>query len=225
MRAVAAAFVATALLVTVEARAEPDHPPVVDGDRVLLERVMVETGVARSTPAPSWNAYLGDVAQALLGALGRRSRPLADWVGSHGSVLLWAAWLLLASLAVAIVAFFGRMLARSRRPRAEARRSAVEAREAPAPERDRESWKAELEARLLADDAAGALVALWWWMARSLVRHEVDRSWTSRELLERCGRGDLKRLAHTLDRLMYGRTRPAAADVRRLLGQLEAVLP
>ena len=60
-----------------------------------------------------------------------------------------------------------------------------------APPRGRKAWTLRLEALLAAGDVAGALAALRWWLACGIAAGEVDESWTTRELLERCGRTDL----------------------------------
>ena len=93
----------------------------------------------------------------------------------------------------------------------------------PAP--DRSAWRRQIESRLEGGDVAGALEALWWWLAASLTVNEaIDESWTTRELLVRARRPELLRAGFGLDALMYGRTSPSVADVGACLERLEKEL-
>lgn len=192
-------------------------------DRDLLERVMTEANVERSLSAPFWSVYSVDLGRALSRALARRFGHFFGWLESQGRAFQWLAWGLLVVLALALAILLVRAV---RRPRARA--AFVEPRKSPqatatAP-RDREAWRAELERRLGEGEVAGALAALWWWLARSLIGGEIDGAWTTRELLERSDRSDLSPLGRALDRMVYGPTRPASTDVRLLLDRLEAAL-
>jgi hypothetical protein len=95
---------------------------------------------------------------------------------------------------------------------------------APPPERGRADWRQELDRRLASGDVAGALEALWWWFAREVASEHVDASWTSHELLARCGRRELAPLATALDRLLYGAERPDVSDLLRFRGRIEEAL-
>lgn len=229
----AAAWLLAAVLagMAVRAQAAPVATPLAGFDRAgtaadrdLLERVMTEASVERSLPAPSWSAYSVDLGRALNQALARRFGRWFRWLESQGRAFQWLAWglLVVPTLALAIL-----LVRAMRRPRARLglvppRKGSIEA-TAPAA-RDREAWRAELERRLGEGDVAGALAALWSWLARSLSGGEFDGAWTTRELLERSDRRDLSPLGRTLDRMVYGPIRPASADVRLLLDRLEAAL-
>ena len=77
--------------------------------------------------------------------------------------------------------------------------------------------------RLEGGDVAGALEALWWWLAASVTLNAaIDESWTTRELLVRARRPELLRAGSGLDALMYGRSSPSAADVGACLARFEA---
>jgi hypothetical protein len=86
------------------------------------------------------------------------------------------------------------------------------------------AWRAELERRLAAGLVAEALEALWWWLARSLASGQVEPAWTSRDLVTRSRREDLRDLVRRLDAFTYGARRPAVEDLRRLVGGLEEAL-
>ena len=85
-------------------------------------------------------------------------------------------------------------------------------------------WRRELDRRLDAGDVAGALQALWWFLARSVASGEVLPSWTSGELLARARRPELRPLAVQLDRFRYGPLDPAPSDVRELTARFEQAL-
>ena len=86
---------------------------------------------------------------------------------------------------------------------------------------DAAAWRAELERRLSEGRIAEALEALWWWLARSVAGERAEPDWTGRELVARARREDLRDLVRRLDAFTYGPRRPAAEDLRRLLGRLE----
>ncbi len=91
-----------------------------------------------------------------------------------------------------------------------------------APSLDRSAWRRRLEERLSSGDVAGALEALWWWLAVSLSPDSrIDASKTTRELLETAHRLELARLGSSLDVLMYGRRIPSPGDVTACLARFE----
>jgi hypothetical protein len=94
----------------------------------------------------------------------------------------------------------------------------------PAAERSATAWRAELERRLAAGHIAEALEALWWWLARSVAASQAEPAWTSRDLVARSRREDLRDLVRRLDAFTYGPRRPAVEDLRRLVGGLEEAL-
>ena len=85
-------------------------------------------------------------------------------------------------------------------------------------------WRAELERRLAEGRIAEALEALWWWLARTLAAGQVEPDWTSRDLVTRTRREDLRDLVRRLDAFTYGPRRPAVEDLRRLVGRVEEAL-
>ncbi len=198
-------------------------PVIARADRGLLERVMTDAGVVRE-PATSSRPYAVDLASALADALRRLLRPAGALLSGAGDTLTVVAWVLLAVLAAALAVLVARAIAgRARRPRRERPRSAAPVvAETP---RGRASWRVEVEERLAAGDVAGALRALWWYLALSLAARVLDASWTTGELLDRCGRRDLSSVGRALDRMMYGPARPAVDEVRRLCGTIEGMLP
>ncbi len=195
--------------------------PIAAADRAVLARVLAASRVDR-VPAPPASSYFGELAaafgEAVTAALMRGARMFHL---SRTAFLVLAAVVVLAMLGLAIRALLPAVRrARKARPAAEA---AVQASPA-APERDAAAWRAELEARLAAGEPAAALLALWWWLARSLAGRRAEADWTSRELVAEAGRADLAPLARRLDALTYGPGHPSLDDVRTLVGRLEAAL-
>ena len=198
--------------------------PIAAADRAVLARVLAASRVDRA-PVPPSSSYLGELAtafsEAVTAALMRGARMFHL---SRTAFLVLAALVVLVMLGLAIRALLPALRravrARQARPAAEA---AVQASPA-APERDAAAWRAELEARLAAGEPATALLALWWWLARSLAGSRAEADWTSRELVAQARRPDLVPLARRLDALTYGPGHPSLDDVRMLVGRLEAVL-
>lgn len=216
----AGSMVPAVLASTAPLAMEPAH-----ADRELLERVLRETGVERVLPGPSWNGYVTALLEAFAGWLADRLGPLRDLVGTRATELGHLAQGLLIVVLLLLLALLLRLLWLAARRRPPPARPAVAREERALPERDREAWKQELERRVTEGDVAGALVALWWLFARSVCGARVDSSWTSRELLERSGRSELRPLARALDQMTYGSRRPTLDEVRGLLGRLEEALP
>lgn len=184
-------------------------------DRALMERVLAQSGVDRA-PVPPETSYFGELSgaaqQAILDALLRGSRMLK----LPRSVLEWIA---AALAALAVLLILRALLPRLRRKR-EGAGSAVALGAAPAAW-NAAAWRAELERRLAAGRVAEALEALWWWLARTVAGERAEPDWTSRDLVTRAGREDLRELVRRLDAFTYGPHRPAAEDLRRLVGRLE----
>lgn len=200
-------------------------PPAV-ADHALIERILAETGVERQPPSPGFADYMQTVAEAVL-------RGVADWLGALRIKAQWALeplaiGLALSLLVVLVIALF-LVLRRSRREAGAARqRRTPEVPVGPArssPALDRQGWAERFEEHLSRGDVARALEAVWWWFARSVAGERVDPSWTSRELLLRCGRVDLLRFAGALDRMIYGAVPPRPDAVRALFGSLQEALP
>jgi hypothetical protein len=191
-------------------------------DADLVRRVLAETGVVRKPPGPRLMAYFGAWGEAIGGWIAEFFAARPGLAGQIAAAVEIAA--------VAIVVAAGARLAVSLARRL-ARRSAPAP--APAPgwsqvpaqtsgRRDRLGWRQEIEASLERGDVAGALEALWWWLAASLLPEAaVDSSWTTRELLMKARRPELLGLGAMLDVLMYGRRAASAGDVTACLARLE----
>ncbi|HKI04506.1 MAG TPA: hypothetical protein VKK31_21180 [Thermoanaerobaculia bacterium] len=192
-------------------------------DRALVERILAETGVDR-VPVPPQASYLGELfraaQQALLDAILRGGRMLS----LPPRVLEGIAWGL-AALAVLLIvrAVVSRLRRRGRAGTVEGD-GAVAALGIPAAARDAAAWRAELERRLAEGRIAEALEALWWWLARSLAGDRVEPDWTSRDLVARARRQDLRDLVRRLDAFTYGPRQPGIDDLRSLVGRLEQAL-
>jgi hypothetical protein len=191
----------------------------------LVERILVESGVDRTVPPPGWVGYFMALAEAFVewssgwfpGLRGLSS--ISTKLGPRTTLLLTAV-LLLILCALLRVAVLSRRTRRAAPPPPALSPSLART----SPDRDRAAWRQEIDRRLAARDISGALEALWWWFARSVSSSHVDPSWTSRELLVCCGRGDLATFARALDRLLYGAERPGSEDLRRFLQGLEEAL-
>ncbi|MEP6994659.1 MAG: hypothetical protein ABI968_09075 [Acidobacteriota bacterium] len=215
-----------ALLAQVAVAARPgDRAPVTlsVADTDLLRRILAETGVQRSPAGPGLWPYLRDLLGSLLRALSRSLslQPLGEGAVRVGQL---AAGALIATAAALLLLSLARGVRRRRGPPSRNASAAADLREDRAvPDmRDRAAWRAQIDALLARGDVAGALQALWWWLARSLApAGRIDPSQTTRELLIQARRMDLARLGDALDVLMYGRRNPSGSDVSACLARWE----
>lgn len=208
-----------------------DELTVARGDGALAERIVAELGVRSGAGAEAgagWGGYLRHLGAHLQRAL------LETVAGLLETVPLPAGWprtlaLIVAAAALALVLALAlrAYLLRRRRPasRPPAAAAVVVDPADPAVEaRGAGAWRAELDALLAAGRIAEALRATWWWLARALAGEGADPAWTGRELLERSGRRDLLPLLRRLESLTFGRGRAAAAELRRLVAELEGAV-
>ena len=86
-----------------------------------------------------------------------------------------------------------------------------------------DSWETALRQALAAGDVGQAVHALWWWLAQSL-GCGADPSWTSRELVQRAGRRDLRPHVRRLDRLLYSPRAPRLEEVESLWHDLRPLV-
>jgi hypothetical protein len=203
--------------------------PLVAGDRLLLERVLRETGVERVPSRPGVADYMLVVARALVERLGRVLEPLGDLLRPHSSTLVLATKVfVLVVLGMLLFVLIRWILRRRALPRQAPKSAADASAIAPSGREDLalefEMWASEMDLHLEAGDVRGALNALWWWLARSLCGSDADPSWTSRELLDRARRPDLRPFAAVFDRLAYGPEAPRVPEVRELVSRLRIVL-
>jgi hypothetical protein len=208
-----------------ERRLAIDPPPAV-ADHQLIERLFRETGAERTVSEPSWREYASVIAAAIASGLDALLSGLKLREALWPRVVAWVLLaLVLAALAVIVARALARLWARRRdRLRRTSATVLVEAEPGTQAGRSRDAWRAEVEARLGLRQMDAALEAVWWWFACSLTERAVDPAWTSRELLEAAERGDLRPQAATLDRMIYGPTRPGPHEVRHLVRRLEAAL-
>ena len=189
-------------------------------DPALLERVLASSGVERA-PVPAESSYLGELGRAAQQALLRALMKAGEALHLSPRVL-WAAVALFAALVFLLIA--RAVLARLRRRTVEEEKEVVATGSLPTVPRDAAGWRAELERRLAEGRTPDALEALWWWLARSLAGPEAAADWTSRDLVARSRRDDLRHLVRRLDAFTYGPRPPAIEDLRGLVGRLEAAL-
>jgi hypothetical protein len=185
-----------------------------------MERVLASSGVERA-PVPAESSYVGELGRAAQEALTRALLKAGEALHLSPRVL-WVAVAVLAALVVLLIV--RAVVSRLRRRTAGEEREAVVASPVPAAPRDAAGWRAELERRLAAGRTPDALEALWWWLARSLAGPEAAADWTSRDLVARSRRDDLRDLVRRLDAFTYGPRPPEIEDLRGLVGRLEAVL-
>jgi len=197
--------------------------PVVS-DRAVVDRVLSEARVDAAVPEPGWPAYLQTVVESLFEWLRGADAPPLDLEG-YAWVTWAAAWTIVA-VAVAWIAVMIVRVVRARGRRARAVSGTVVESEAIALRgRDGRAWRAELERRLESGALGPALEALWWWFACAVLgRNDLERSWTSREVVVRAGRPDLLGLAREIDRMLYGPRRPEIDELRGLRSRLDQVL-
>lgn len=194
-------------------------------DHALMRRVLAESGVEQ-TPVPPETSYVGEllrtaqraVIDALMAGLRRLDvpEPLAYTVA-------WG----LAALAVLLVVWVVFSWWKRRNRKEEEGEGSVAALDVPPARRTAAAWRAELD-RLLSEGGEGriaeALEALWWWLARSLAGDRAEPDWTSRDLVVKARREDLRELVRRLDAFTYGPRPPGVEDLRHLVGRLEAAL-
>jgi hypothetical protein len=194
-------------------------------DAKLLDRVLAETEVVRQPPSPSLTGYVGAWNEAI-------AHWIVEFFNARPGVarsIVFAVEIAGIAIVVVAVVMLAVILSRRLRPR----RAPVEPTPpgwsrvpaAAAAGRDPSFWKSEIEARLARGDVAGALEALWWWLAASLLPGKrVDTSWTTRELFAQARRPELFSMLATLDVLMYGRGAPSAGAVSACVSRLEGIL-
>jgi hypothetical protein len=195
----------------------------VPADRALMERVLASSGVERA-PVPAESSYLGELSRAAQQALVEALMKAGEALHLSPRVL-WAAVAVFAVLVFLLIA--RAVLSRLRRRTVVEKTAAAAAGSAPAASTaswDAAGWRAELERRLAAGRTPDALEALWWWLARSLAGPEAAADWTSRDLVARSRRDDLRPLVRRLDAFTYGPLPPEIEDLRGLVGRLEAAL-
>lgn len=169
---------------------------------------------------PPASSYLGELGRALQEALVQAL--------VRGARMLHLSKGIFYALAAAVAVLALLLIARALLPRLRRRPRTLERGElastpapAPAAALDAAGWRKELERRLAEGRIPEALEALWWWLARSLAGAAAEPDWTSRDLVARSRREDLRDLIRRLDLLTYGPLPPAVEDLRGLLGRLE----
>lgn len=188
-------------------------------DPVLVERALREGAVATERPGSSLAEYAGDVGGAVARFVMELLGTILNAVGGAVSasfltgVLFLVVALALGALVFLVLRWFWQ------RPAARPAVELVPAGGSPElpPGAD---WEAEVERRLARGEIRPALEALWWWLAGRLAALQAERSWTTRELVQRAGRQDLLRAVVPLDRFLYAAGEPGAGEVRGLFESL-----
>ena len=198
-------------------------------DGALMKRVLAESGVEQ-TPVPPETSYVGELFRAVRRALIDAFTAGLQRLNLPEPVVRTLAWGL-AALAVLFLMWivFSWWKRRSRRGgREEEGEGAVAALDVPPARRTAAAWRAELDRFLAEGRIAEALEALWWWLARSLAGDRAEPDWTSRDLVAKARREDLRNdllgLVRQLDAFTYGPRPPGIEDLRHLVGRLEAAL-
>ena len=197
-------------------------------DHALMKRVLAESGVEQ-TPVPPETSYVGELFRAVQRALINALSAGLQRLDVPEPLVLTIAWGLvaLAVLFIVWVVFNWWKRRRSRGEGKEEGEGSVAALGVPPAKRTAADWRAELD-RLLSEGGEGriadALEALWWWLARSLAGDRAEPDWTSRDLVVKARREDLRELVRRLDAFTYGPRPPGIEDLRGLVGRLEAAL-
>ncbi len=197
-------------------------------DGALMKRVLAETGVEQ-TPVPPETSYVEKLLRAVQRALIEALAAGLQKLDAPEPVVRAVAWGLVA-LAVLLLAWvvLSWWKRRSRGAKREEGEGAVAALDVPPARRTAAAWRAELDRFLAEGRIAEALEALWWWLARSLAGDRAEPDWTSRDLVVKARREDLRNdllgLVRQLDAFTYGPRPPGIEDLRHLVGRLETAL-
>ncbi|HEY7214858.1 MAG TPA: hypothetical protein VIC28_09520 [Thermoanaerobaculia bacterium] len=193
---------------------------IVPAERAVLQRVLAESKV-QQVPEPPQASYLGELSgmmqRALMNLLAKGSKMLNLPRPVYQAIALGLA-------ALAVLLLLQLLVPRLRRRKVRRTEGDIAEIELPPAARSAAAWRAELERRLGEGHIAEALEALWWWLARSLAAGQAEPAWTSRDLVVRSRREDLRDLVRRLDAFTYGPRRPAVEELRRLVGGLEEAL-
>jgi hypothetical protein len=193
-------------------------------DPAAVERVLAETGVQTTLPAPSWAEYADVIARAVAESLVGFVGPVGAALAAYGWLATAVTILLIGVVGAWLVVMVLRLVEKRRRGGAAAAVTSLSGEPADVP-RDARAWRRELDRRLDQGLVGPALEALWWWFACSAAgTSDVERSCTSRELVRRAGRADLAGPAGELDRWLYGPRRPVVSELRGLLRRAEQVV-
>lgn len=199
--------------------------PPAEADTAVLAAVVRDSGVEREVPKPGWSEYVPVILTAAFRWAWDRLRPLGSLFHVAPGAAAMMATAFVGLVLLILLGLAARLLVRRWRFRLTPGDPASPAAQpSPPPRADAADWLRELDLRLEAGDVAGALEALWWFLARSVSMDEIQASWTSGELLARARRHELRPFAVQLDRLRYGPRDPAATDVRDLALRLERAL-
>ena len=180
-------------------------------------------GVDTAVASPGIGEYLRDT---ILYGLVR----LFDWLGGMSGYFSWLSWgvvqialtvVLVALVVWLLVVLFRRFRARDGGAAEDGEVTGPEVR-GPAP--SSRDWAEELRLRLERGEVAASLEALWWWLAMQVGVPDADPSWTSRELLDHAGRGDLRRPVRRLDHMIYGPEPSTADDVSEFWQRLRPLV-
>ena len=205
------------------------YPEPSPADAEQLRQVVEEHRVETSTPSPGITLYLSDAMIAILFRIGEFIDRFMPELGVFNTAITWVGARLIILLAgLVLLLVLVQILRRWWRHHRLHDEPETPFRELPrtgsVAGRSREDWAEELRRQLERRDVAAALAALWWWLACALLPSEVDPAWTSRELISRAGRPDLRSPVRRLDRMIYGADPPTVDDLRRFWHELGEAL-
>lgn len=196
-------------------------------DHQLLDDLYSRHHISSKIPEPGFVQYLQDVGNTV-------GESVASWLsvrldglaGSTSQLLVYVGYALLGGLAAVCLWLGVRYLMQYFQQPSNASRGAGTLRAIGVEEGipvATGSWEAALQQALADGDVGRAVHALWWWLAQSL-GCGADPSWTSRELMQRSGRRDLRAHVRRLDRLLYSPNAPRLDDVEALWRDLQPLV-
>ena len=188
-------------------------------DPQILSEAFEQTGASSKPPSVDWSEYAGLIAERVAEWLGDVARPLGRVFGPN--VQAWLGWTVTGLAFVLVVVIAVRMIrALNQRPGIVALETVVARRRVPlfTGEQHRRNALACLER----EEAHLALTSICWWFAATALKEQPDPAMTTRDVLRRSGRDDLRTRAQKLDRLRFSATAPTTTDVRELLRDFEA---
>lgn len=189
-------------------------------DPGTLAEAFERAGASSTPPAVDWSEYAGLVAEQVAQWLAETARPLGRVFGPN--VQGWLGWTVTGlAFVLAVVVAIRMIRVFNRRPPIVAFEGAGTRRRR-VPMLTGEQHRLNALASLEREEARLALTSIWWWFAAAALKEQPEPTLTTRDVIRRSGREDLRGRAQKLDRLRFSAIAPTTTEVRELLRDFEA---